>query len=75
MKRLAPFFFLAAAAHGKIVVLEEAGFPTVESRPVPRQVLERAIAPQFAGIDALGTSLAGADLLVLPYGSAVPVSA
>jgi hypothetical protein len=63
----------------KIVVFQESGFPTVNSQPVSATTLREALGSNatFAGIAALQNpeTLAHAQLLVLPYGSAVPVSA
>ncbi len=63
----------------KVVVFQESGFPTVSSEPVSAATLSAALGPNvtFAGISALQdpATLAHAQLLVLPYGSAVPVSA
>jgi hypothetical protein len=64
----------------KVVVFWQPGFPTVASQPIGRASLDKALAglePVFldeAGLAAPET-LAPADLLVLPYGSAVPVAA
>ena len=61
------------------VVFEQAGFPTVASEPVPHAALVAALGPSasFADLAALrsGRVLEEASLLVLPYGSAVPVAA
>jgi hypothetical protein len=62
----------------KTVVFWQPGFPTVASEPVDRSCLEKALegqAPVFADEAALSTpeTLANAGLLVLPYGSTVPV--
>ena len=70
----------ATLAPAKVVVFWQPGFPTVASQPVSRGALEQALEgaqPVFAGLDALRepATLAGADLLVLPYGSATPVDA
>lgn len=71
---------LPAAATAKTVVFWEPGFPTLASQPVERQTLEHALQgldPQFAGIEGLKANegLAETNLLVLPYGSSVPVDA
>ena len=68
----------AAPLHAKVVVFSESDFPVVDSQPVSSATLGAALGPVvFAGIDALqqGNALSGASLLVLPYGSAVPVEA
>lgn len=70
--------FLVPALHAKTVVFSEAGFPTTGSQPVPRAALTAALGPEatFTGVSGLkGGALKGADLLVLPYGSSVPVAA
>ena len=64
----------------KTVVFWQEGFPTVASQPVTRDALVQALADAdtaFTGIEGLKdpAALAGASLLVLPYGSAVPVGA
>jgi hypothetical protein len=71
---------LPAKALASVVVFWQEGFPTVASDPVGRATLEKALdgmSPQFADIAEIqmtGT-LNGAELLVLPYGSAVPSDA
>jgi hypothetical protein len=69
----------AAPLHAKVVVFSEPGFPAVDSQPVSMPSLTAALGPDtvFAGIHALqqGDALRGTNLLVLPYGSAVPVEA
>ena len=78
---LAVFFAILVPlpVHARAVVFSEPGFPTVESQPVAISTLRDALGADavFAGIDALsrGDVLHGADLLVLPYGSAVPTQA
>lgn len=73
------FFITPIAASGQIVVFHESGFPTVNSEPVSESALKEALGSQirFAGLDALQTpsALQQARLLVLPYGSAIPVAA
>lgn len=64
----------------KVVVFWQPDFPTIASQPLERSVLERALNgmdPVFADMASLQqpATLEGADLLVLPYGSAVPVDA
>ena len=64
----------------KTVVFEQAGFPVIDSQEVPRSALTRALDgmnPLFADLASMQKpeTLADADLLVLPYGSAVPVEA
>jgi hypothetical protein len=71
---------LPVRASAKVVVFWQEGFPTVASDPVERATLEKALegtSPQFAdvaNIQMTGT-LKGAELLVLPYGSAFPTDA
>src|SRR6185437_8129059 len=69
--------FIASTLSAKVVVFSEQNFPSVDTQPVSRHALSAALGSdvEFAGLAALrgqGT-LRGADLLVLPYGSAVPV--
>jgi hypothetical protein len=64
----------------KVVVFWQPGFPTVASQPVERSSLAQALQgmdAQFADLEGLNkpTSLADADLLILPYGSAFPCGA
>jgi len=64
----------------KTVVFWQEGFPTVASQPVTRDALVKALDgadTAFVGLEGLKDSatLAGAGLLVLPYGSCVPVEA
>lgn len=66
--------------HAKVVVLWQPGFPTIASQPIERTSLDKALEglePAFEDETTLAApdSLAAADLLVLPYGSAVPVAA
>lgn len=75
-------FFCASLASGqsRTVVFQQPGFPAVESEPVAEAVLNRALEPfdpVFIGLEELRNpgSLAGAELLVLPYGSAFPADA
>ena len=71
---------LAAGAEAGTVVFLEPGFPAVESEAPSRETLAAALAPldpTFVGIEDLRKpeTLRGADLLVLPYGSAFPADA
>jgi hypothetical protein len=81
MRKFALMLFLAALpGFAKAVVFWQPGFPTVASQPVGRDTLVKALGgmePVFAGIDGLKdpVTLEGADLLVLPYGSAFPTEA
>jgi hypothetical protein len=80
--------FLASSSvsgFAKVVVFWQDGFPTVSSQPVARKTLVQAVDGTdsvstniaFANIDTLkdANTLASAELLILPYGSAVPVDA
>src|SRR5437870_1731395 len=70
-------------ASAKVVVFFQPGFPTVESEPLSRATLEKALkaldgmAPVFVDLQALkdSSSISDAELLVLPYGSAVSTDA
>jgi hypothetical protein len=67
-------------AYGKVVVFWQDKFPTLESQPVPPETLRKALdglQPEFASLDELNQpgTLRDAELLVLPYGSAVPTDA
>ncbi len=83
MRKLTAVFFLTllfttSVASAKVVVFWQPGFPTVASQPVARETLVNALHgtdPVFVGFDSLRdpATLADADLLVLPYGSATPV--
>ena len=60
------------------VIFEQAGFPTLMAEAVPHRTLAAALPDaSFADIEQLrsGQALQGADLFVMPYGSAVPTSA
>lgn len=63
----------------KTVVFKEPGFPTIDSLPVAEASLKSALGEDvvLAGLRELNAkdTLQGADLLVLPYGSAVPMEA
>src|ERR1039458_4304090 len=64
----------------KVVVLWQPGFPTVASQPIDRASLDKALTglePVFEDEATLAApeTLSNADLLVLPYGSSVPVEA
>ena len=71
--------FLLSSLQARVVVFSEPGFPTVESEPVSAGAFSASLGPDtiFADIDALTNDnvLRGANLLVLPYGSAVPKEA
>ncbi len=71
--------FLPPPLFAKTVVLWQPGFPTVASQPVERDALAQALDGmdvQFLDLKSLtDAALKDADLLVLPYGSAVPTGA
>ncbi len=74
--------FLICSVHlsAKVVVFWQDGFPTVDSQPLTRATLERAFGsshPSFSTLENGNdlTSYAANDLLVMPYGSAVPAFA
>ncbi len=67
-------------AIAKTVVFWQQGFPAVASEPVSKSALQNALGgmePVFADVNGLNTksTLDGADLLMLPYGSAFPKEA
>jgi len=67
----------ASSAFGKVVVLWQNGFPTLESQPVPQETLRKALdgmQPEFVDLNELNQTenWREVELLVLPYGSAVP---
>src|SRR5947209_13050545 len=70
-------FLLCEAAFAKVVVFWQPGFPTIGSQPVSKQALTRAFADlDFVDAEQLNRAetLGGASLLVLPYGSALPLN-
>jgi hypothetical protein len=72
--------FVPLQLQAKVVIFWQPGFPTVASQPVDRATLDKALLglePVFADEAGLAApeTLSNADLLVLPYGSAVPVAA
>lgn len=71
--------FFATTLSARVVVFSEPNFPAADTQPVSAHVLSTALGSDvvFAGIDALNGNgaLSGAELLILPYGSAVPVDA
>ena len=75
-------YFLTAAGltFGKTVIFFEKNFPTIENSEISRIALEHAFAslkPCFVNLAELQKkdTLAEGDLLVLPYGSALPADA
>jgi hypothetical protein len=84
MRNLLTAVFLAILAvpcgFAKVVVFWQDGFPTVASEPVARETLVKSLDGMdavFVDLEGLKdpAALASTDLLVLPYGSAVPTSA
>lgn len=86
MRRSVPFLLLALVAcpvwaqNGPQhpVAFQQAGFPCIDSEPVSQATLSAAIpGVTFADLEQLrtGQALANASVLVMPYGSAVPVAA
>ena len=73
-------FLLPSVASAKTVVFWQPGFPTIASQPLDQATLRTSLGENslvFADIPTLNVpaTLANTDLLVLPYGSAVPVDA
>src|ERR1700691_2803474 len=71
---------LPATLLAKTVVFWQPGIPTVASQPVDHSSLLEALGgldTQLADVDELNepATLSGVDLLILPYGSAVPADA
>ena len=66
-------------AHAKVVVFWQPGFPTISSEPLTVEVLNKSLdgmQPLYSDEASLRdpATLGDAELLVLPYGSAVPVA-
>jgi hypothetical protein len=73
-------FMLCSLTFGKTVIFFEKNFPTVENSTISRQSLERAFSfmnPRFVNLADLQKNgiLSEGDLLILPYGSALPADA
>jgi hypothetical protein len=71
---------IAPTTGAEVVVFMEPGFPAIETEAPTRETLAAALSGHevaFAGVDALAKpeTLSGAELLVLPYGSAFPADA
>jgi len=67
---------LSAQTLPRIVVLEEPGFPVLDTAPVPEQILHQALpAAVFSSAADLNRSLSDKStvLLILPYGSTFPL--
>jgi hypothetical protein len=77
MRVVSFIFLLSPALMAQVVVFSQPGFPTVASRAVDRATLSAALHPTFVELKALQATgaLDKAELLVLPYGSAVPADA
>jgi hypothetical protein len=74
------FLTAAGLTFGKTIIFFEKTFPVIESSSISRTALEHAFAslkPRFLSLTELQKkdTLAEGDLLVLPYGSAIPVDA
>ena len=70
--------FLSYAGVAQVAVFWQPGFPTVASQPLERATLSAALTdPSFLDLKTLQSdgALANTELLVLPYGSAVPTDA
>ena len=68
----------AVSTPANTVVFWQEGFRTIASQPVPHDILSNALIGtnlRFTGIDGFRdlATLARADLVLFPYGSAVPV--
>ncbi len=86
-RRLSRFVLIALVAallpspiFAKVIVFWQQGFPTAASQPVERPVLAKALDgmdPEFVDLTSLNepATLSKADLLILPYGSAIPTGA
>jgi hypothetical protein len=61
----------------QVVAFWQPGFPIIASQPVDRATLSALLHPDFLDLNALRApgALEKAELLVLPYGSAVPTDA
>jgi Beta-galactosidase len=71
---------LSSPLVAQVVVFWQPGFPAVSSQPLDRSTLSAALNdlhPKFLDLQALQSpgALANTELLVLPYGSAVPTDA
>jgi Beta-galactosidase len=72
--------FSPVPGFAKVVIFWQESFPTVASQTIARETLVQALEgmdPAFTNLEGLKDSsvLASAELLVLPYGSALPVDA
>ncbi len=74
MRLIFALFFAVCAHAADTVVFWQEGFPSIETQPIERTALEAALpSAAFENLEQL--SLGASSLLVLPYGSAVPVAA
>ena len=69
-----------SSGFGGTVVFYEKSFPAIENGAISRRILEDALAPlkpHFVDLAGLkkGDAIAEGDLLILPYGSALPADA
>ena len=74
------FILLSSPLVAQVAVFWQPGFPAVSSQPLDRSTLSAALSdlhPDFLDLQALQSpgALANTELLVLPYGSAVPTDA
>jgi Beta-galactosidase len=69
--------FLSPPLMAQVVVFWQPGFPTIASQPIDRTTLASTLHPGFLDLKGLESTgaLQNCDLLVLPYGSAVPTDA
>ncbi|WP_158790936.1 beta-galactosidase [Granulicella sp. L60] len=72
--------FVPVVSFAKTIVFWQPGFPTLESEPIEQATLSRALDglnPVFADVAKLNddATLKDAELLVLPYGSAISTDA
>ncbi|MGC2402315.1 MAG: beta-galactosidase [Acidobacteriaceae bacterium] len=68
---------LSIPTRAQVVVFWQPGFPTVASQPLDRASLSSTLHPDFLDLTAMEApdALDKCELLVLPYGSAVPTDA
>ena len=69
-----------SSGFGGTIVFYEKNFPSIENGAISRSALEDALAPlkpEFVDLAGLkkGDAISEGDLLVLPYGSALPADA
>jgi len=80
MIRLILILFCSSALQAQVTVFWQPGFPTISSQPVDRATLTTALGDSglsFLDLAAINapSALTNTTLLVLPYGSAIPVEA